>query len=230
MEHFISSDFLKSPFCYMVTLNVDWFQLFERGVYSVGAIYLTIQNLPRSIRYKPENILLVGIMPGPKEAKHNINSYLGPLVAELNEAWKVGLTVMSPDQIPVTIRLALSCISCDIPASRKVCGFLGHTASFGCNKYLKKFSVGFNQPGNFSGYDRENWMLRTEEMHRRNVLEVLSQTTKTSLAAAESRLGVRYSVLLNLPYFDPVRFTVIDIMHNLFLGTGKRMFELWIKK
>ena len=169
-------------------------------------------------------------MPGLKEAKHNINSYLGPLVAELNEAWKVGLTVMSPDQIPVTIRLALSGISCDIPASRKVCGFLGHTASFGCNKCLKKFSVGFNQPGDFSGYDRENWMLRTEEVHRRNVLEVLSQTTKTSLAAAESRLGVRYSVLLNLPYFDPVRFTVIDIMHNLFLGTGKRMFELWIKK
>ena len=115
-KHFISSDFLKSPFCYMVTLNVDWFQPFERDVYSVGAIYLTIQNLPRSIRYKPENILLVGIMPGPKEAKHNINSYLGPLVAELNEAWKVGLTVMSPDQIPVTIRLALSCISCDIHA------------------------------------------------------------------------------------------------------------------
>ena len=66
---------LSSPFCYLLTLNVDWFQPFERNMYSLGAIYLTIQNLPRNLRYKPENILLVGIMPGPKEASCNINSY-----------------------------------------------------------------------------------------------------------------------------------------------------------
>ena len=36
-------------------------------------------------------------------------------------------------------------------------------------------------------------------------------------------------MLLNLPYFDAIRFTAMDIMHNLFLGTGKKMFELWIE-
>ena len=35
-------------------------------------------------------------------------------------------------------------------------------------------------------------------------------------------------MLLNLPYFDPVRFTVVDVMHNLFLGTGKYVFRLWV--
>ena len=52
---FNSSDgfaFLSSPFCYLLTINVDWFQPFERGVYSLGAIYLTVQNLPRNIQYK----------------------------------------------------------------------------------------------------------------------------------------------------------------------------------
>ena len=88
-------EFLGSPFCYLLTLNVDWFQPFERDVYSLGAIYLTIQNLPRNIRYKPENIILVGIMPGPKEASCNINSYLGPLVLELQEAWNSGFCVKS---------------------------------------------------------------------------------------------------------------------------------------
>ena len=83
-------EFLGSPFCYLLTLNVDWFQPFERDVYSLGAIYLTIQNLPRNIRYKPENIILVGIMPGPKEASCNINPYLGPLVLDLQEAWDSG--------------------------------------------------------------------------------------------------------------------------------------------
>ena len=28
---------------------------------------------------------------------------------------------------------------------------------------------------------------------------------------------IRYYVLLSLPYFDPVRFTVIDTLHNLYL-------------
>ena len=33
-----------------------------------------------------------------------------------------------------------------------------------------------------------------------------------------------------LPYFDPVRHTIIDVMHNLFLGTGKHMFKFWVEK
>lgn len=45
---------------------------------------------------------------------------------------------------------------------------------------------------------------------------------------AESTLGIRYSVFFSLPYFDPVRFTVVDVMHNLFLGTGKYMLKLWL--
>ncbi len=44
----------------------------------------------------------------------------------------------------------------------------------------------------------------------------------------ESASGVRYSILLTLPYFDPVRYTVIDPMHNLFLGTGKHSFKVWL--
>ena len=36
--------------------------------------------------------------------------------------------------------------------------------------------------------------------------------------------GVCYSILLALPYFDPTRFTAIDSMHNLFLGTGNHIF------
>ena len=42
----------------------------KRGVYSTGVIYLTSLNLPRNERYKPENIILIGIIPGPKEPKN----------------------------------------------------------------------------------------------------------------------------------------------------------------
>ena len=39
-------------------------------------------------------------------------------------------------QVQIRVRLALSCVTCDMPASRKVVGFLGHNATQECNKIL----------------------------------------------------------------------------------------------
>ena len=50
----IRSDFLVAPYSYLLTLNVDWFQPYKHIQYSVGSIYLTIQNLPREERYKED--------------------------------------------------------------------------------------------------------------------------------------------------------------------------------
>ena len=47
----------------------------------------------------------------------------------------------------------------------------------------------------------------------------------------ESKLGCRYSVLLQLPYFDPVRMLQLDPMHNLYLGTSKMVIrKVWIER
>ena len=89
-------------------------------------IYLGIQNLPRSERYKVENIILVGILTGPSEPKLSINSYLVPLVQDLKMAWNKGIKVTTYHGTSMTARLALTCVACDIPAGRKICGFLGH--------------------------------------------------------------------------------------------------------
>ena len=67
----------------------------------------------------------MGVIPGPSEPKLIMNSYLGPLVEELKEGWDVGFNVVTSENVTVTIRVALTCIACDIPASRKVVGFLG---------------------------------------------------------------------------------------------------------
>jgi len=60
-------NYLSAPYSYLLTLNVDWFQPFKRTKYSVGAIYATIQNLPREKQFKEEFIILIGLLPGPKE-------------------------------------------------------------------------------------------------------------------------------------------------------------------
>ena len=63
--------------------------IFSQSWYTVGVICLVILNLPRSIRFRPENIMITGIIPGPKEPK-NMNFYLRPLVKELNTLWTEG--------------------------------------------------------------------------------------------------------------------------------------------
>ena len=119
-------------------------------VFIVLVLSMCIQNLLRDVRYGFENIILVGIMAGPKEAKKTINSFLTPLVFELQEAWNHCFSAMSPQNIPVRIKLALSCVTCDIPASRKVCGFRSHNASLGCNECLKRFLCNFGEGTNYS--------------------------------------------------------------------------------
>ena len=231
---FHDRDFLNYPYSYLLSLNVDWFQPFVHTIYSTGAIYLTIQNIPRSERYKTNNIILVGVMPGPKEPKLTANSYLAPLVNELQEFYDgvVMPVLVNNKEFQIRIHLALSCVACDIPASRKVSGFLGHMARLGCNKCLREFyaiSVG-EQKLDYSGYNRDQWTLRTVDNHRHQCRELLKKNTHTSLQEAESKYGVRYSILISFPYFNPIQFTVIDPMHNLFLGTGKHVFKIWVQK
>ena len=71
-----------------IMINLDWFQPFDSASYSTGAIYGVICNLPRDIRFKKENMLVLSILPGPNEVKlHKINHYLAPIVDELLEFW-----------------------------------------------------------------------------------------------------------------------------------------------
>ncbi len=140
-----------APYTYALMLNIDWFEPFKHTTYSIGAIYLTIKNLPRTMRFKQENVLLVGLIPGPKEPKHDINSILAPLVEELLTFWK-GVEITSCAGALVLVRCALLCVACDIPASRKVCGFLGHSAVLGCSKCLK--FPGKIGERDYSGFER----------------------------------------------------------------------------
>ena len=48
-------------------------------------------NLLRNERFKRENVILVGIIPGPSEPPLNINTYLSPLVDELLVLWNDGV-------------------------------------------------------------------------------------------------------------------------------------------
>ena len=124
--HFRGKPFLADPFNLAVMFNVDWFQPYKLTVSSVGVMYLTVINLPRALRFKRENVIIVGIIPGPSEPQRHMNTFLRPLVDELLQPWEGVLMKIPRFTTPKLVRCALLCVACDMPAGRKACGFLAH--------------------------------------------------------------------------------------------------------
>ena len=77
----------------------------------------------------------------------------------------------------------------------------------------------------YSGFDREKWVLRSGSDHKRKCLNILDTATQSERNSLESSSGCRYSVLVCLPYFDSPRMLVVDPMHNLFLGSAKHYMK-----
>lgn len=65
---------LASQYVYAMMVNIDWFQPYKLTQSSVGAIYLSVLNLPYYCRFKRKNTILLGIIPGPSEPARGINS------------------------------------------------------------------------------------------------------------------------------------------------------------
>lgn len=226
-KKFQNKGFFNDNYSFGLMLNCDWFQPYKHLQYSIGVIYLTVLNLPYSMRNKIQNVILVGILPGPHEPRRNINSFIDPLVTDLMSFWE-GVELNVGSNVRKVVKCAIICVSCDIPAGRKLCGFLGHTARLGCSKCYKVFSGSIGNK-DYSGFNRDSWTTRTETKHRMDVERISLCSTVTARNKLESTLGCRYSALLKLPYFDPPVMLAVDPMHNLFLGIAKHHLKrMWI--
>jgi hypothetical protein len=210
-------------------INLDWFQPFTYTQHSTGAIYASICNLPRSERNKPENIIYLSFLPGPKEVGlERINHYLAPIVDEFLELWK-GWRIPKTHECPegLDIKVALIIGSSDTPATRKL---FGHgSAVMKCYRCEKRstYSDEYKKThyGGMENYDE--WVTNPADalLHRKYAQEWMECNSKSSRENHFKEHGVRWSELLRLPYMDPIRFAVIDPMHCLFLGVAK-----WIIK
>lgn len=77
-----------------------------------------------------------------------------------------------------------------------------------------------------TGFDVNSWPKRTLENYMSSIRELKKAKTQTERDILESPLGVRFSKLCEIDYFDPVRMSIVDPMHNLFQGTAKKNDEI----
>ena len=57
---------------------------------------MVLVNLPREIRFRKKNVIIIGVIPGPKKPKENIIFFLKPLVDELLDLWN-GIIIKKND-------------------------------------------------------------------------------------------------------------------------------------
>lgn len=203
---------------YIFGLSVDAFNPFlnkQAGKKaSSSAIYMVLLNLPPSVRYKVENMYLAGIIPGPREPSlTQINHLLRPLVNELLELWDHGIWYTSTPYFASgkLVRAALVPLICDLKAARQVMGHGSHSA--------KKFCSICNLC-----WDRRNEIAENSrvavpmDQFREYALDWKLARSRSERDKLFKKHGIRWSVLLDLPYWDPPRYTIVDSMHTILLG------------
>lgn len=203
---------------YVFGLSVDAFNPFlnkQAGKKaSATAIYMVLLNLPPSVRYKAENMYLAGVIPGPREPSlTQINHLLRPLVNDLLEFWDPGVwyTRTPNHDLGKLVRAALIPLICDLKAARQVMGHGSHSAK----KFCSVCDLSWDQRNTI---DEANRVPVPMKMFRKYALEWKMAQSQSERDKVFKRRGVRWSVLLDLPYWDPPRFTIVDSMHTVLLG------------
>ena len=195
--------FNANPYNISLIMNFDFFSPYKHSKYSVGIIYFAVNNLPRNIRFKPENLIIAGIIPGPVEPQYTINTYLEPIVNDLLSLWFEGFEICINDQ-RTKLTAAVTCMSSDLPATRKLLGILGTNAINGCSKCWKKFPRNADNIPDYSGYTTYETK-RTNQETRKTAKEWSKLTTAVAKETLEKEEGVRWSELHRLPYLDVIR-------------------------
>ena len=109
-KEFVNNGFLSQKQCYGLMLNLDWFCPYKHvKKFSVRAFYAVVANLPRSERFKRENVILIGLIPS-MATEPKPNNFIQPLIEELQVAWTNGFVynnIQHSKENPVIIRLAV---------------------------------------------------------------------------------------------------------------------------
>jgi hypothetical protein len=188
----------------------------KQSVTSTG-LYLFCLNLPLEERQKPENVYLAGVIPGPdKPSTSQINHYISIIVDQFLPFWKTGVRYSRTGTRPAGVlsRAALMPVLCDTLGARQICGYGSPQSTFFC-------TFCWLESSNIEDFHKERWPKRNLAQHR-YWAEQWKQADITTRETLFQEHGIRYTPLLRLPYFDPIKFTVLDTMHNFFLGLLER--------
>jgi hypothetical protein len=214
--------------------SVDSFDPFgmktaKQSVSSTG-IWIFCVNLPPHLRFLQENMLLVGVIQGPhKPSKDEINPYIQLVVNDLQDFWDPGV-FFSRTYMYRFGRLykgMLVPVIADMLALRQILGLPGaskaHYFCTFCDLDIDDIDV----------LDRSEWPKKDVNLIRMFAKLWKDAQSEHDQMSIFQACGLRWSPLLELPYFNPVLYAVIDSVHDLELNLlpyhNRRLFQIDVK-
>jgi hypothetical protein len=70
-----------------------------------------------------------------------------------------------------------------------------HSAEVGCSKCCKKFPGAFGEKRDYSGFNRNQWQMRTNDNHRRVAKKIKRCKTKTEAAKISKKYGINFNFI-----------------------------------
>jgi hypothetical protein len=218
-------DELRTVWC----LSYDGFNPFHNKaagkVASVGCLALSCLSLPPSLRYAGDNLYLKGLIPTSVN-EDKLNHYLAPMIPDLQGSFDNGRWFTRTHNRPHgrRSREAVVLTVSDLLAARKLIGAASHSANRFCSLcYLNKKDI-----NNLDHRNHNVWRPITSAEYRAAAIEWRDAPNRKARAALYKKNGIRWSELLRLSYFDPVRYVVVDGMHTLLLGIIRHHFRVII--
>jgi hypothetical protein len=236
--------FFDNPEDVALGLSTDGFTLFKRrrrGFSTAWPIILVNYNLDPRIRTRLENILCVGVIPGPRQCK-DLNSYLAPLVEDLlalEHGVECGGLTPEGAGYSFSLRAFIIMIFGDIPAVSKMMSMKGHNAISPCRAcYMQGvlcqlernaiYYVPLQRPNATSSFPIDRLPMRRLELFRMHYDDIEAEQTKAARERIRRDVGVNSrSILSQLKSIDFPSSFPFDIMHLLFENLFPNMVRHW---
>ena len=156
---------------------------------------------------------LAGVIPGPgKPSLEQINHVLSLVVKEVLEFWKgVYFTCTAKFIEGRFSKGALIPLVCDMLAARQIARLGSVNSKFFCTFYRLAIQ-------DIENLDKSSWPERElykQLLWAKQWKECSSERDQESLFKLH---GVRWSALLDIPYWNPILYPVLDPMHAAYLG------------
>lgn len=221
-------------------LAVDGFAPFRNRKQTCWVIILFNYNLPPDVRFHKDNIICVGVIPGPRQMK-DIDSFLYPLVDEFLKLAR-GVPAFDVREC-ASFRLHAYLILAfgDIPAVAKLMKMKGHNALCPC-RMCNIIGIRINTPGSKNPIhyvplhrDEPNMSYSATNLPLRTHVEFMSDAdyvdSASSIAEAERRAkGCGIKGLPILAALSSLEFPTCfpyDFMHLIWENVVKGLISLW---
>lgn len=198
-----------------MTMYTDGVKIFNSGKFSIWPIYLAINELPFSMRFRRENVILASLWFGDKKPAANL--FMMPLANEMRELHQ-GIEVQAPERKdPFLVKGIVICFTADLPARALFYNMKQYNGHFGCQKCT--------QEGVY--LRREKRMTYPYAPSSSRTDDGTTEHAQRAFDTGEVVCGVKGPTAMKLIVHNYMRAIAIDVMHCVHEGVVKSLLHLF---